>query len=55
MDGAMFNENNTVDSAKSFWWDGTKIRWHKLFNKMVSVETEKLVRPKEVKIQTNYL
>jgi len=46
MDGAMFNENNTVDSATSFWWDGTKIRWHKLFNKMVAIKTGPTKRSK---------
>jgi hypothetical protein len=49
MDGVMFNENNTVDTAQSLWWDGNAIRWDRPTNDKVDTETEKLSRPKEVK------
>ena len=46
MDGVMFNDNNTVDTPQSLWWDGSKIRWDKPTNEKVDIETEKLARPK---------
>ncbi len=49
MDGVMFNENNTVDTPQSLWWDGNGIRWDKPTNDKVDTETEKLSRPKEIK------
>lgn len=49
MDGVMFNENNTRETAQSLWWDGSQIRWDKPKNDKVDTETEKLARPKETK------
>ena len=49
MDGVMFNDNNTVDTPQSLWWDGAKIRWDKPTNDKVDTETEKLARPKEAR------
>lgn len=49
MDRVMFNENNTIDTAQSVWWDGNQIRWDKPINEKVDTETQKLARPKELK------
>lgn len=49
MEGVMFNDNNTVDTPQSLWWDGNQIRWDKPKNDKVDTETEKLARPKETK------
>lgn len=49
MEGVMFNDNNTVDSPQSLWWDGNQIRWDKPKNDKIDTETEKLSRPKETK------
>lgn len=51
MDGVMFNENNTRETAQSLWWDGNQIRWDRPTNEKVDTETDKLARPKEIKKQ----
>lgn len=47
MNGVMFNDNNTQDTAQSLWWDGSKIRWDKpTAEKVVDPELEKVNRLK---------
>lgn len=45
MDGVMFNDNNTVDTPQSLWWDGTQIRWDRPKDEKVDTETAKVARP----------
>ncbi|HLP64332.1 hypothetical protein [Flavobacterium sp.] len=49
MDGVMFNENNSRETAQSLWWDGNQIRWDRPTNDKADTETDKLARPKEPK------
>lgn len=49
MNGVMFNDNNTVDTPQSLWWDGTQVRWDKPINDKVDRETERFARPKAAK------
>lgn len=51
MDGVMFNENNSRETAQSLWWDGNQIRWDRPINDKADTETNKLSRPKEIKKQ----
>lgn len=50
MEGVMFNENNTIDTPQSLWWDGTQMRWDMPTNDKEDTETIKLSRPKELKV-----
>ncbi|WP_395062026.1 hypothetical protein [Flavobacterium sp.] len=47
MDRVMFNENDTINTAQSLWWDGTKIRWDRPTSEKADTETKKLSRPND--------